>query len=116
MNKTFSDARYEVQEIPQDFYYYLKVVPHEFMDFISQERESSYSYSLSANIKRADAPRSPQATLIIDYAPLKVVITRRKRELGQFLINVCSILGGVGVLCGLLNSFTQKCIERCQAR
>jgi len=77
MNKTFSDARYKVQEIPQDFYYYLKVVPHEFMDFISQEREASYSYSLSANIKRADASHSPQAIIIIDYAPLKVIITRK---------------------------------------
>lgn len=112
MNESFKDPRYLVHETPQDFYYYLKVVPHEFMDFISQERESSYSYSLSANIKRADASRSPQAIIIIDYAPLKVIITRKNREVGQFLVNFCSILGGVGVLCGLLNSFTSKFLER----
>jgi hypothetical protein len=40
----------------QDYFYFIKVVPHAFMDYIDQEEDYSYSYSLNHNKKHSDNP------------------------------------------------------------
>lgn len=46
--KTYPEAE------AQDYFYFLKVVPHTFVDFIEQSERNSYSYSLAHNKKSAD--------------------------------------------------------------
>ena len=35
----------------QDYFYFLKLVPHEFVDMIEKSKRSTYSYSLGHNKK-----------------------------------------------------------------
>ena len=103
--KVNEELKYKPEDPAHDYFYFLKIVPHEFMDYIDQEIDYSYSYSLNHNQKTSDNADFSAVTIILDYAPIKMIISRKHREVGQFLINLCSIVGGVFIIYGLLNSF-----------
>ena len=70
---------------------------------IEKTRRSTYSYSLGHNKKDSDNLLFPSLVFILDYAPVKMILTKQEREVGRFMINMCSIVGGVFVIFGLLN-------------
>jgi len=109
------DRNREVNEEPQEFYYFFKLVPHEFVDYIDGVEKNSYSYSLSQNKKEVDMPELQTLTMIIDYAPVKMILSREWRKTGQFLIDCCSIIGGVFVIYGLINNFLLRTMEKCKS-
>ena len=92
----------------------MKLVPHAFVDYIDLEEDFTYSYSLNHNKKTASNALEPTVIFILDYAPVKMILTRKKRETGDFLIACCSIVGGVFIIYGLLNSFLVRCFEKCK--
>lgn len=53
-------------------------------------------------------------TIILDYAPVKMILMKQPREFGQFAINLCSIIGGVFIMGGLLNSFFLGIFSKCK--
>ena len=59
-------------------------------------------------------PGFASVTIILDYAPIKMIISRKHRELGQFLINLCAIVGGVFIIYGLINSFILRTLDKCK--
>lgn len=59
---------------------------------------------MAHNKKEAHMPLFAGVNIILDYAPVKMILTKQQREFGQFAINICSIIGGVFVICGLLNT------------
>ena len=87
----------------------MKLVPHEFVDYIAQTEKNSYSYSLSLNKKEVDMQEMQAITMILDYAPVKMILSRSYLPTGQFLIDCCSIVGGVFIIFGLINSFLVRC-------
>lgn len=112
--KVNDELKYSPEDPAHDYFYFLKIVPHEFLDYIDQEIDHSYSYSLNHNQKTSDMPGFASVTIILDYAPIKMIISRKHREVGQFLINLCSIVGGVFIIYGLLNSFVLRTVEKCK--
>lgn len=58
----------------QNYYYFLKLVPHVFVDHIELEEQTSYSYSIKHNKK--ETHHSPELTIILDYAPVKMVLSK----------------------------------------
>lgn len=110
--KVNDELKYSPEDPAHDYFYFLKIVPHEFMDYIDQEIDHSYSYSLNHNQKTSDRPGMASVIIILDYAPIKMIISRKHREVGQFLINLCSIVGGVFIIYGLLNSFVLRTVDK----
>lgn len=45
------DLKADPEDVSQDYFYFLKLVPHVFVDHIEQVERSSYSYSLNHNKK-----------------------------------------------------------------
>ena len=45
------DALYNSDGVAKDYYYFMKLVPHVFIDMINSELYKSYSYSLNHNSK-----------------------------------------------------------------
>ena len=66
----------------QHYFYFFKLVPHQFVDYIRGIQISGYSYSLSSNQKEAENPGEVKLTMILDYAPVKMILSREQRPLG----------------------------------
>lgn len=81
------------------------------MDYIDDEEDHTYSYSLNHNKKTATNGEQPTLVFILDYAPVKMILTRSYRETGSFFIACCSIIGGVFIIFGLLNSLLLRCTK-----
>ena len=91
----------------------MKLVPHEFIDYVDKNRDYTYSYSLNTNKKGTTNNNEPSLSIILDYAPVKMILVRKWRDVGNFLIACCSIIGGVFIIFGLLNSFFLKLFGKC---
>ena len=87
----------------------MKIIPHEFLDTVKQEEWNSYSYSLAHNKKIMGDNNAPTILMKIEYAPVKMLIIKTNRDVGRFMINMCSIVGGVFVIYGLINSLFAGC-------
>jgi hypothetical protein len=100
------DTIYEESDMIEDYLYFIKLVPHVFIDKLANEDYKGYSYSLNHNSKSADSTATPVVVLILDFAPINMVITLEHRStLTEFLVNLCAIVGGVFVVFGLINKF-----------
>eukprot|EP00347_Sterkiella_histriomuscorum_P011402 403372594 len=109
------DSLYENDKGSRDYFYFFKLVPHVFIDEINLEQYQSFSYSLNHNSKASQVQNFPQITMIYDFAPVNMKITKQQRDLSRFLVNVsqydlfisymqlCAIIGGIFVIFGLIN-------------
>jgi hypothetical protein len=72
--KQFQESYRKVQDQKkiQDYFYFLKLVPHAFLDYIDNEEDYTYSYSLNHNKKTSDNSVMPTVAIILDYAPVKM--------------------------------------------
>lgn len=91
----------------------MKLVPHAFIDQVDRAEDYTYSYSLNTNKKETKNNNEPSISMILDYAPVKMILVRKWREIGNFMIACCSIIGGVFIIFGLLNTFFLKICGRC---
>jgi len=53
--KIKEDLKIDSEETPQIYFYFLKIIPHTFVDYIQQHERSSYSYSLAHNKKDTES-------------------------------------------------------------
>ena len=98
------DSIYANDEKRMDYFYFLKLVPHIFVDEINQSEFKSYSYSLNHNAKQSYNDLG-LINMIYDFTPVNMKITKHDRDLPRFLVNLCAIVGGVFVIFGLINRF-----------
>lgn len=100
------DTIYEKSDTIDDYLYFIKLVPHVFVDKLQNLDYKAYTYSLNHNAKPSDRTSSPVAVMILDFAPINMLISLDyKTTLTEFLVNLCAIIGGVFVVFGLLNKF-----------
>jgi hypothetical protein len=90
--KVNHDHKINPEKQAQDYYYFMKLVPHVFVDVIEQEEKTSYSYSLKHNKKEAPNKDYSSVEIILDYAPIKMIISKEKRPVGQFMINISTFV------------------------
>ena len=65
------------EEEPNEYFYFVKMVPHIFVDMLEMREFRSYAYSLGHNKKVSDTPTFSSVTFILDYAPIKMILTRQ---------------------------------------
>ena len=71
------DSIYFADNEKRDYFYFLKLVPHIFLDEIHTEEYRSYSYSLNHNSKVAmNGDGSGLISMIYDFAPVNMKITK----------------------------------------
>lgn len=91
---------------PQDYEYYLKVIPYWFSDENTDENFFGYQYSFTHAKKRIDSKvEMPRVMLNYDFLPITMKMTIKKRSLFHFFTHVCAIVGGVFVIFSLLAKF-----------
>ena len=88
----------------------MKLVPHIFVDEINEAEFRSYSYSLNHNSKVSQNGLG-MISMIYDFTPVNMKITKKQRDLPRFLVSLCAIVGGVFVIFGLLNRLLLSTVE-----
>jgi hypothetical protein len=86
------------QEKIYNYYKFLKLVPHVFVDATKSGHErdySTWSYSLTQNKKENEEIRAQRIEITFEFSPLTMQITRSNNQLSKFLISLCAIVGGV---------------------
>ena len=102
MVNLMNDDIYALDQQRLDYFYFLKLVPHIFIDEISDAEFRSYSYSLNHNAKQSMNDIG-LISMIYDFTPVNMKITKHNRDLPRSLVNLCAIVGGVFVIFGLIN-------------
>lgn len=96
-------------ESHMDYFKFVSIVPHSFVDTSKSGKEvdyKSYSYALSENKKDEVADEALNMVwFIFEFSPVSMLITKSSVTLARFLINVCAIVGGIFVVFGFLNGF-----------
>ena len=92
----------------QNYFKFVSVVPHVFVDSSvtgSEVDYRSYSYAFSENKKDADAKDQSLTMVwfIFEFSPVSMMITKSSNTFARFLINICAIVGGVFVVFGFVN-------------
>ena len=90
-----------------NYYKYISVVPHIFVDTSTSDQVDfrSYSYAFTTNKKPAEhQPELNMVMMIFEFSPVSMSITKSNLPLSRFVISCCAIVGGVFVVFGLLNS------------
>jgi len=102
----------EADPVHFNYYKYISVVPHIFMDTSTSDQVDyrSYSYALTINKKPAELqPELNMVMMIFEFSPVSMSITKSNALVSRFIIGICAIVGGVFVVFGLINSSLLAC-------
>lgn len=90
--------------------YFIKVVPTEFINIFSTLK--TYQYSVTENIRQlpkdGHGHSTPGIYFKYDFSPLKVIVYSDRQNLVQFIVHLCSIISGIIVISGIVNSLLRK--------
>ncbi|XP_018782791.1 PREDICTED: endoplasmic reticulum-Golgi intermediate compartment protein 2 [Bactrocera latifrons] len=86
--------------------YFLKIVPTEIHNTFTTI--NTYQYSVSENVRQLDSTKnsygSPGIYFKYDWSALKIIVRTDRDNLVQFIIRLCSIIAGIIVVSGILNT------------
>lgn len=86
--------------------YFIKVVPTEIQHTFSTI--STFQYAVTENVRKLDSERnsygSPGIYFKYDWSALKIVVSHDRDYLVTFVIRLCSIISGIIVISGAVNS------------
>lgn len=86
--------------------YFIKVVPTEIQNVFSTVK--TFQYSVTENIRKlpkdGHGHSTPGIYFKYDFSPLKVIVFSDRENLIQFIVHLCSIISGVIVISGIINS------------
>ncbi|XP_017491192.1 PREDICTED: endoplasmic reticulum-Golgi intermediate compartment protein 2 [Rhagoletis zephyria] len=86
--------------------YFLKIVPTEIHNTFTTI--NTYQYSVTENVRQLDSIKnsygSPGIYFKYDWSALKIIVRTDRDNLLQFIVRLCSIIAGIIVISGILNS------------
>ncbi|XP_067635870.1 endoplasmic reticulum-Golgi intermediate compartment protein 2 isoform X3 [Eurosta solidaginis] len=86
--------------------YFLKIVPTEIHNTFTTI--DTYQYSVTENVRQLDSAKnsygSPGIYIKYDWSALKIIVRADHDNLVQFIIRLCSIIAGIIVISGILNT------------
>lgn len=91
------------------YQYFIEIVPTKVKTFLTSV--DTYQYSVKELSRPIDHDKGshgmPGIFFKYDVSALKVTISQERDNLGMFLARLCSIIGGIYVCSGLVNTFVQ---------
>lgn len=96
---------YEKEIIRQNYDYFIKIIPHLFVDNIRGEQYLGYQYSLTSKTREYDVDSNEMPIIKINYdlSPVTMKITLQPKSFAHSLTHICAIVGGVFVIFSMLN-------------
>jgi len=91
----------------QNYDYFVKLIPHIFIDKIGEKKEKiGYEYSMTSRA-RVFNPSSNEMPIVIinyDFSPITMKFILESKSFLHFLTQICAIIGGVFVMFKILNN------------
>jgi hypothetical protein len=89
----------------KNFDYYIKIIPHLFVDEIRGETFLGYQYSMTTRERdfNTQGNEMPIVFLNYDLSPITMKVTLQRKSFAHALTHVCAIVGGVYVIFSILN-------------
>ena len=88
-----------------NFDYFIKIIPYQFVD--ENRGVTKYSYEYSISYKESDyvEERDDMPIILIRYefTPITMRVTIQKRDYLHFLTHICAIIGGIFVIFSIIN-------------
>ncbi|KAI9016372.1 endoplasmic reticulum vesicle transporter-domain-containing protein [Phycomyces nitens] len=92
------------------YQYFLKIVPTRF-DYLSGDSLNTYQYSVSRqerNLRDQSGGGLPGVFFMMDFSPMLVIYSERRKSLASFVTSVCAIVGGIFTVAGLLDGIIYR--------
>ena len=88
-----------------NFDYFIKIIPYQFVDENRGTSEYSYEYSISYKESDFVEERDDMPIILIRYefTPITMRVTIQKRDYLHFLTHICAIIGGIFVIFSIIN-------------
>lgn len=90
--------------------YFIKVVPTRIINIFSTL--TTYQYSVTENIRKlpkdGHGHSTPGIYFKYDFSPLQVIVYSDRENLVQFIVHLCSIIAGIVVISGIVNTLLIK--------
>jgi hypothetical protein len=102
---TFPD--YSSDLLYKSYDYYVKLIPHLFIDNTIGEQFMSYQYSITSKAKdfnpNGQAYEMPIIMINYDLSPITMKVTLDNKNILHSLTHICAIVGGVFVIFSIIN-------------
>ena len=95
-------------KVQKNFLYYLKIVPTKFISF-SKTNINDFHHTYNSNIDYT-SDNIPFVYFKYVLSPITVEYKHSKMTFLTFFINICSILGGVFTVVGIIDSIVHKSV------
>jgi len=85
--------------------YFIKLIPHLFVDEYTNEQFLAYEYSLNFRSRVFDKESDDMPIVMINYdiSPVTMQITLKQKLLSHTLTHICAIIGGIFVIFSIFN-------------
>jgi hypothetical protein len=96
---------YRDKKEKMNYDYFIKLIPHLFVDKIRGEQFMAYQYSVTSKTTEFNPNSEGMHTLTLhyDFTPITMKIVLERKSITHSLTHICAIVGGVYVLFSLLN-------------
>ena len=96
---------YNNEKGKKNFDYYIKLIPHLFVDNISGQNFMAYQYSVTSKATDFDSNTEGMPIVMLNYdiSPITMKVILVRKSIAHTLTHICAIVGGVYVLFSLFN-------------
>ena len=96
---------YQGDPLKKNYDYFIKLIPHLFIDETRGEVFSGYQYSMTTRARDYNTKGQEMPIIIFHYdlSPITMKVTLQSKSFSHALTHICAIVGGVYVIFSILN-------------
>jgi hypothetical protein len=104
-NRLSSLPNYRNDKGKKNYDYFIKLIPHLFVDNTTGQNFMAYQYSVTSKASDFDTHSEGMPIIMLHYdiSPITMKVVLERKSLTHSLTHICAIVGGIYVLFSLLN-------------
>lgn len=96
---------YQIDNVKKNYDYFIKLIPHVFVDEVRGETYSGFQYSMTTRERQYNSHSNEMPIIIFHYdlSPITMKVTLQSKSFAHALTHICAIVGGIYVIFSILN-------------
>ncbi|CAO3607272.1 unnamed protein product [Cunninghamella blakesleeana] len=110
LNNPLDSTNWGTDEVGMMYQFFLKIVPTQF-DFLSGRNNlRTFQYSVTRNERSimSDNSGAPGVFFHLDFSPMRVIYTEKRKTLASYLTNICAIVGGIFTVASIIDGILYR--------